>query len=855
MKKYILLTALYCIIYFSIISCESGGRQGAVSWVKDNDTLELVFDNFEEGSGFEVVSRNHKRYVRLDDRTTEGSLEEYLFDKSARYDITLFFVDEPTGSSKIDLFINERFAGSFPFDLFFPEKSRSKEVTISDVNIRKWSRITLRFKGDDEEKCLVEKLVLTPKGKFEGKYERLKKPFSPEVFVKAEDRIKARQLYADFVNYRADSVRNKRVTDLGILKSPLEWKIRQQQARLYLPEFIGEFPEKTPLNPRIVGTIDREQYKIEKIIFESQPDYYVTANFYVPKNRSLPAPGVLFTCGHSAEAKAALLYHEACLGLVLKGYTVLAFDPMGQGERSEYIDPETRENRVGFNVPQHHYIGKPSLLVDWSLAGLRIWDGIRALDYLVSRPEVDRSKIAAVGNSGGGEMAMLITAVDERIRVCAAAHPGGSMEETYLGGGQIINREIFSLIPPRPCRVIVGSESGEEARHRKKIEDMQLFYEGLGFSKDLGELVLVDGVHDMKLPKREATYEWLNKWLGREDEGKDEPALSPENVENLRCTKEGSVLLALGGETAQTLNSKRADKIYRKEFDPDILIESIAERIGLKIPVNLKVPEVNRIEKMKIEGIRIEKFAYESEEGMIIPALLMIPNEAEEDASVYICVAEKGKPRSFSSSSVPFSLVKKGFIVLAIDVRGTGETSPAPVVKPDIYTGYDVLQWKNDVPAMESSSFGKTTLAMRAHDIISGINYIKSRKDLKKRRIIVSGEGLGGLWAMVAAIYDIRVNGVMTTGTLTSYLELVKNQYYNLQNYFWVPGALRDFDIPDLARLVSPKPQVWIHPVNGLNEEVGFIEAATKLGNLENLEIITPEKSEDDVTRLMATIR
>ena len=442
MKKYILLTALYCIINFSIISCESGGRQGAASGLRDSDTMELIFDNFEEGNGFEIISLDHKRYIQLTEDNKYGRLEEYLYDNSAKYDVSLFFVDEPNGRSRVDLLINGGYSGSFIFDISRRERRRSRELTISGVNIQKWSKITLDINGDRNEKCRIEKLVLTPKGKFEGKSVKLVKPPSPEIFVTSAERIKSRQMFSDFVKFHAGSAEKRRTENLHKLKTPEDWKARQEETRLKLPDFVGEFPLKTPLNPRIVGTIDRGLYKIEKIIFESQPDYYVTANFYIPKKHEFPVPGVLFTCGHSADAKAAVLYHEACLGLVLKGYAVLAFDPMGQGERSEYIDPRTGENNVGFNVSQHHYLGKPSLLVDWSLAGLRIWDGIRAIDYLVSRSEVDPEKLAVTGNSGGGEMTMLITAVDKRVKVCAAAHPGGSMEETYLGGSDINVRHV-----------------------------------------------------------------------------------------------------------------------------------------------------------------------------------------------------------------------------------------------------------------------------------------------------------------------------------------------------------------------------------------------------------------------------
>jgi cephalosporin-C deacetylase-like acetyl esterase len=854
MNKRLLFFHIPALLILLLMSCEN--KSGHKSLWTANDTLPVVFDNFEEGNGFEIANIDHKRYIQLSGDTREGILEEFLFDKSALYDVTLNFIDEPGGNSTIDLYINERKAGSFLFELFGNERRKLKQVTIPDVDIQKWSRISLVFHAEGEEKCRVESLTLRPKGEFRGVKEKLKKPSTPEIFVTAAERSEARESFTSWAEANAAMAEQKRLEGLKKLKTPADWQARQKEIRRKLPEFVGEFPEKTPLNPMITGTIDRKDYSIEKVIFESQPGYFVTANFYLPKNRTFPVPGVLFTSGHSADAKANALYHETCLGLVLKGYAVLAFDPIGQGERSEYIDPKTHENTVALNVNQHHYIGKPSMLIGWTLAGIRIWDGIRALDYMETRHEVDKNRLAVAGNSGGGEMTLLITAFDERVKVCAASHPGGSMEETYLGGGQIVNREIFSLIPPRPCRINVGKDSGEEESHRKKIEDMQLFYEGLGFSKDLAELVVVDGVHDMKKPKREATYEWLNKWFDKQDEGKEEAQLEDEKVQTLWCSNEGKVLLQYGGETGQKINAKRADNVYDPDENPGDLKERIAARIGLDLPDDYTAPRVKMVEKINFKGLTAEKFWYESKDGMKIPSVLLKPETSTDDSPVYIYVSEKGKPRSFNDSSAAYALLKNGFIVMAMDVRGTGETSPTPVLRLNKWTGYDILQWKNDVAAINCMSFGKTTLGLRTLDIITGINYIKSRKDLRNRRIIVAGEGLGGLWAMLAAIYDIRVNGVVTEHTLPTYMHLVKKQYYSLQNYFWVPGALHDFDIPDLAALVSPKPQVWIHPVNGLNEEMEFREASSILGSPENLRIITPAGGkQSDLLKMIAEMK
>ncbi|MDD4869199.1 MAG: alpha/beta fold hydrolase [Kiritimatiellae bacterium] len=667
---------------------------------------------------------------------------------------------------------------------------------------------------------------------------KLEKPGPLCVYELSEDQHKARGMLNTFVQENLAKMGEMRKAELAALKTPEDWKARQKRTRARLHEFFGEFPPKTPLNSKVIGKLDRDKYVIEKVIFESQPDYFCTANLYIPKGRKFPVPGVLFTCGHAAEGKGYHLYHECCLGLVLKGYVVLAFDPMGQGERSEYFDPQTKKTLVSLTVSQHHYVGRPAFLVDWSLSGLRTWDAIRALDYLVSRPEVDKEKLAATGNSGGGQMGFLITAVDERIKVCVVDHPGGSMENTYLLGQKLIDREVLSLIPPRPCKIVVGKDSGEEAGHRSKLDDMQLFYEGLGVGKQLGQMEIVHGVHDMKQPKREPGYEWLNKWFGKEEEGKAEPPLQPEKPETLRCTESGFTLISLGGETGQALNAKRAERIYKPEKDLAKLKERIAERLHFKMPSVCDAPHSRSMGIFTTNDFSAEKLVYKSEQGVELPTLLLRPKEQKTDNPVIIHVSDKGKPVNAEPPSLPIALVLKGYTVLSVDVRGIGETDPSPPVTFTQYTGYTPPQWQRDCLAIQSATFKRTMLGMRALDVVRAIDLIKSRDDLKKSRVVLIGEGLGGLCALVAGAYDTRPASIVCVGTLPSYKLLMSNKYYNVWNYFWVPGALRDYDIPDLVRLAVPRPQLWVDTVDALADRFDGDKASSVIGSHEGLRVV-----------------
>lgn len=826
----------------------SAEKQKANSAVKP---MVYEVDNFEVLDGLEIISwhYNTKRLFQLKNNSRPGRAQRHFFGESARYDIAFNYVEQTRleGKSPVKLFINDHQIGAVTLGVPASESKRSyaiEEKSLSGVNIQRYSKITLEITADNVERCRLEKITLTRTGNFEGKLLDMKKPpESLRIFESIQEQSNAREMLSRFVQSNINPILEKRKAELSRLKTPQEWKARQEQTRSRLHEFFGEFPQKTPLNARIVGKLDREKYIIEKLVFESQPGYYCTANFYVPKGRKFPLPGVIFACGHSHNGKALQLYHKCCLGLVLKGYVVLALDPMGQGERSEYFDPATKENTVYVGVSQHHYVSRPAFLVDWTLSGLRTWDCIQAVDYLVSRPEVDKDKLAAVGNSGGGQMAFLITAVDKRIKVCVAAHPGGSMENTYLPCNDhiLIDKEILSLIPPRPCRIIIGSDSGEEAGKRIRLDNMHLFYEGLGVKKCLGDMTMVSGPHNMGKSKRGPAYEWLNKWFDKEAEGKTEPPLQTEKEKDLWCTESGFTLISLGGETGQTLNAKRAQNIYKPEKNIAVLKQRVAQRIGFSPPKKCSAPVIKPVGVFESESYTAEKFLYKSEEGIEVPALLFRPNCSKANDCVIIHASDKGKPTKPGKCSIPVTLARKGYTVLSVDVRGVGETDPSLPVVMTKYDGCVPRQWKRDCLAIQSGTFKRTMLGMRALDVIRAIDFIKSQADLKDKKIILVGEGLGGLWVTLAAGHDRRADTVVCVGTLPSYKLLVNNQYYNIWGYFWVPGALRDFDIPDLVRLVSPRKQLWVNPVNQMAERLDKSKACSVIGKHEGLNIVTAE--------------
>ncbi len=189
-----------------------------------------------------------------------------------------------------------------------------------------------------------------------------------------------------------------RETALAKIHTVGEAQARQAQVHAKILELLGGLPNYNgPLNARVTGKIERPSYTIEKLIFESLPQFYVAANLYLPKE-SGKHPGILRPMGHWEQGKVREQVMDA--NLAMKGFVVLTYDPIGQGERQQAYDPRVETSLIGGSTDQHFQAGAQSILAGENFARYRIWDAKRALDYLVSLPEVDADKIGVTGCSG-----------------------------------------------------------------------------------------------------------------------------------------------------------------------------------------------------------------------------------------------------------------------------------------------------------------------------------------------------------------------------------------------------------------------------------------------------------------------
>jgi len=586
---------------------------------------------------------------------------------------------------------------------------------------------------------------------------------------------------------------------------------RQKELRAKWLAAVGPFPEKTPLNAKVTGTLERDGYRVEKVIYESRPNHHVTACLYIPTTGKPPFPAILNPSGHNADAKAGGGNQEVAMLAAKNGFVALSYDPIGQGERFQTLDA-TGKPIIG-GCEEHTQIDIGARLVGLSTAHYRIWDGVRSLDYLCSRPEVDPKRIGVTGCSGGGTMTSYLLATDPRIVVGAPSCYITSIERLFAtigpqDGEQNIPNQVadgiehadyLTMHAPNPRLILAASKDFfDQAGTWATFREAKRLYAILGFSERM-DIAEVPGGHGYPKLQREAMVRWMRRWLQGKDEPVTEPPLKPEAEKDLWATKSGQVVFDLKGATVWDFNLQRAKALapQREAFWKDNpkakCIEEIRRLAGVR---EISRPEVKSIGRIEREGYSIEKLLIERGEEVWVPALLFGPKgEGKRPGVLY--VDGRGKATDAAPGDAIEKLVKAGNVVLSVDVRGCGETAPA---KPDRY-------WHAEFPlAHMAFHLGRPWLGQRVEDALAALGVLAARPEVDAAKLSIVGIGKGGPVALHAAALDERLREATIERSIESWVDVVATPQSKDQLNQVVPGALACYDLPDLVRAIGPRP-------------------------------------------------
>lgn len=635
-------------------------------------------------------------------------------------------------------------------------------------------------------------------------------------------------LLQEYFIARSREMMAKRAKLRAAIKTPAQVLKLRQEVRQKLRACFGLLPERTPLNARITGKVERDAYTIEKLIYESRPNYPVTANLYLPKNKTGKLPAVLAACGHSRTGKAEPKYQEFARNLARQGYVVLIFDPPAQGERFEY-DNKPGEPVVQWGVHSHIVAGNQMNLLGWNFALWETWDGIRGLDYLLSRPEVDPKRVGLTGNSGGGTQTTWLNVLDDRFTMvapnCFATQYLNNLEneeaqdtEQIVPGMLAVGCDMADFyIAQLPRPVHFGGEQNDffDVRGVRAVyEEVKRLYSIVG-KGDAVELYIGPETHGYNKGAREAMYKFFNRHAAV-TASPIEPVAPPEKDETLQVTETGQTA-ALGAKRTFDFTSEAARQLAakRQQISGKVLSDELTKLLALPartVPPNYRVMRDRRISAtLRDYGFVIET---EQHNGANVFALLhAIPKNGPqyffpkvEHATLY--VPHLSSLDEIAAGKAP--QLADGEIRFALDVRGIGEMMARlhKDTSDDFFLPYGTDYFYSTLAMMWNESY----CGRRVHDLLATLDLFAANGC---QEIHLVGRGLGAVTATFAATLHPLVKQVTLHNALLSYHELTQDDRYQWPLSTLPYGILQRLDLPDCLReLAATKRLSIVDPWN-----------------------------------------
>jgi len=660
--------------------------------------------------------------------------------------------------------------------------------------------------------------------------------------------------YLDGIAAEQTAARRKAI---AAIHTRAEAEARQAKVRKQILRLLGGLPEKTPLNARVTGSNRLDGFRLEKVLFDSQPNFPVTALLYLPDSRpGTKLPAIVMAPGHGATGKASDFAMASTFAR--NGFAVLSYDPIGQGERLQYPDPARPGKSLATqSTGEHGEAGLQPALIGDAVARYFAWDGIRAVDYLLTRPEVDPARIGAFGCSGGGVMTAMLGALDPRVHAIASACYFTSYDTLLPAlGPQDAEQSIpnfvaagldfpdwIELAAPRPYAIVstvsdmfpwAGAVStAVEARRFYSLFDPSAagtptgapmppapsgptlnpdtansvpataplqFIAGVGGHGNVGPITgqivsffLVNLAHSTAAP--------LVPPPPARGAGPAVPTGWPKDA--LQVTPTGQVLTSYpASATVHSLNLKRAAvKLPEK---PKVLgnaqLQTAIREVthAVAAPGSFKTGLGHGADTMEIANTVRENLYFQSEAGIGFGVDLVSPKTPGRHPATLLVsdVLPWGDNPAPKENSVLESLAASGHVVLAFVPRPSPpgrEETKSPVLGPFYMT------------ELRAEITGKTLLGMRVDDVIRAVDSLAARPDVDPNNITAVASGHLGLVLLHAAVLDPRLKHITIDHTLESYASLLKAPLPLDAPQDILPGVLLHYDIPDLVRALGPR--------------------------------------------------
>jgi dienelactone hydrolase/pimeloyl-ACP methyl ester carboxylesterase len=633
----------------------------------------------------------------------------------------------------------------------------------------------------------------------------------------------------DDVVGRMRQIRTERQQRLAAIRTQKQALAYQRRIRRAIRAAAGPQPAKTPLNVQITGVIENRHFRLEKILYESRPGCLVSAHLYVPKGLKGPAPAVLGTCGHSGIGKLEAPYQGFCQRLVRSGFVVLIIDPLNQGERDQYHRLKDRSS-VDNCCHAHNMMGKQLELVgDW-FGMWRAWDGIRGLDYLLSRPEVDRTRVGLTGNSGGGTMTTWLWALEPRFTMaapsCFVTSFLSNLEneipadcEQYPPGVLGAGLEMADFIiagGPKPVMLLGQKYCFFDRRGlQEAYDEVRHVYAALQAPAEHTQFFLGPNTHGFHVPNQEAMVDFF---AGHAGVTASRLRRIDEVGVEANVTAKGNTIAA-GATPIYEMIGQHAEQL--RQTRPRLTRTELIDRVGqlLALPARTDIPHYRILRGSTVSSRggswRVARYAVETERN--VRAILHKPMrnaahihtlDVESQVSVYLPhlasdeELARGPAAKLAAGTTPLYL---------LDPRGLGESRPDedgdffhPYGMDYMFHGHELL-------------FAGSYLGQRVYDVLRTVDLLVTEG---AKKIALVGRGQGALLAAYAALLHSSVTSVTLHNAPLSYGAMTGTALVAWPVAGFPRGVLAHFDLPDIYRALGRRLRL-VQPWDSLMKPLG----------------------------------
>ena len=600
----------------------------------------------------------------------------------------------------------------------------------------------------------------------------------------------------------------KRSTDFSkALKTKAQTLAYMVTVKQKAKTLFSKMPKKAVLNAQVTGVIAQDGYKIEKIIYQSFQNHHVTANLYLPTTTG-KLPAVLLFCGHEDVSKATESYQKTAILLAKNGFVVFVIDPISQSERVQLTDENGKSLTRG-STTEHTLLNLSSNLLGTSVAAYELFDNQRGLDYLLTRKEVNPSKIACLGNSGGAIQTIYFAAIDDRVKAIVPCSYLASRENTLAttgtadGCAQIPNEGALNLemsdyliaAAPKPILVLASRYDFIDYNGTlQSYHDLKKVYTSLGHPEKLSLFTFDDG-HGISKPKREKAVQWLRKWFYNDDRIVLEPDLVTLTDKDLFATARQKVNLSFPNEiTVQKVNERLFEQYIESRKTFAKLNETQRKKAIknlLNISLNSQRFNVEKVGEVQIKGLSFEKLIIRKDNEIPLPVLVTYPKN--EVKKVVIWLSDEGKAKLMDN----VELSDEGTAYIFADLRGTGETMDKAEMNDPKYFSKD---YRN---AMLALHIGKPLLGQRAEDVVTLLDFVSDNKKLSGTRIEINAKGNIGLAVIHATFFRPEINQLNLYGCIESYQKILQQPLVKDRYGLVVDNMLAYYDIADLLTWIK----------------------------------------------------